>query len=98
MISFKDPIPFYDFKMTAKVKRRLSGQVVSSLVSIRREKGLPGRVMYIGPASPYGQMLQNLDRFFGDSIVCMNIARIGVQCRQLIDWLDLCWGEMEVCV
>lgn len=89
------PIPYYDQKMTLATAAMLSVQVLQVLLDIRNggdDAGTPPpqprRVMFIGPQSPYGDMVRNLDALFNDSRVTMNINRIGLQCHFLKEWLN----------
>lgn len=86
LISYDTPIPWYDQKMDAKVAATLSSQILRTLVALLQDHPIR-RLLYTGPAAPYGRLLQNLDRVDPHIEVEMNIARIGIQCQRLQGWL-----------
>lgn len=85
LLWYNTPTPYYDQKMTRTSAAQMSGRVLRQLQAMVMNS--PRRIMFVGPQEPYGRMLHNLDKMFRGAEVTMNIARIGIQCHNLLVWL-----------
>ncbi len=89
LLHYDTYIPWYD--SGGKFSKAIQSQVLYGLSSVKKEKGQPDHLAYVGGKHPIGELLRPLGRMFPESHYRRIMGTHGVQAHGVKEWIDHCW-------